>query len=73
VFRRARHFFVFWARSIQPTLLSYLLKIRLNSMLPFTPRFSNWSFFFRFPYQNPANLPTVYHMPRPSHPSYLIT
>jgi hypothetical protein len=49
---------------------SYFLKIHFNIILPFTPRFSKWSFSFRFPDQNPVYPPPLLHtrhMHRPSH------
>jgi hypothetical protein len=50
----------------------YLPKVRLNVILPPTPRSSPWPLAFGPPNQNPVNtspLPHACHMSRPPHPS----
>jgi len=61
-FTSARHLSLSWASSIQSTSpTSHFLKIHLIIILPSTPGSPNWTFFFRFPHQNP-----VYSSPLPS-------
>jgi hypothetical protein len=51
----------------------YLPKVRLNVILPPTPRFSQWSLTFGPPNQNPVNtspLSHACHMSRPPHPPW---
>ena len=48
VFTRARHFLSFWPRLIQFTPFYSIFLIRLNVIVPSTPRFCKWHFFIQF-------------------------
>jgi hypothetical protein len=52
-----------------------LFQIHININLASTPKYLKWLFSFGFPHQplNACPFPHTCHMPRPSHPSQLIT
>ena len=55
-----------------PYTISHFLKIRLNIILPSTPRSPKWSLSLTFPHHIPVYaslLPHTSYMPRPSHSS----
>ena len=56
------------------TLQHYFLKIHLSVILPSTPVSCKWSLSLRFLHQSPVYiflLPSVFHMPHPSHSPWL--
>jgi len=64
--KTARHFCLFWARTIQSRFPSYFLKINFNIIFPSPPRFRKLLLSFMFPHQkhiNTSHLCRTFHIP----------